>query len=211
VFVREIGPEEARKILAEKEEAGFASIFNGKDFDGWKGPIENYDVIDGTVVCKKGKGGTIYHQDELADFSVRLEFKVPSGGNNGLAIRYPGKGDPAYAGMCECQVLDDNYDKVKGKLDPRQYHGSAYGMAAALRGYQFAVGEWNFQEVTVKGSMLKVELNGVVILNSDLSRLNPEEFMAKSPHPGKDNAKGFFGFAGHNDPVAFRNMRVKKL
>ena len=59
------------------------------------------------------------------------------------------------------------------------------------------------------GSTIKVELNGSVILNADLSKIT--EYMANSPHPGKDLAKGYFGFAGHNDPVAFRNIAVKKL
>ncbi len=209
VKLREIGGEEARRILASHGEQGFKSIFNGRDFTGWAGPVDNYEVKDGAVICKAGKGGTIYAQEELGDFVARLEFKVPSGGNNGLALRYPGQGDTAYAGMCELQVLDDNYDKVKGKIDPRQTHGSAYGMAAAQRGYQHPVGDWNFQEVTVKGSTIKVELNGTVILDTDLSKVT--EYMAKSPHPGKERATGFFGFAGHNDPVAFRNVRIKKL
>ena len=112
---------------------------------------------------------------------MRLEFKVPPGGNNGLAIRFPGKGNPAYVGMTELQVLDNTAEKY-AKLDKRQYHGSAYGMAAAHRGYQRPVGEWNYQEVTVKGSTIKVELNGTVIMDADLSKVT--EFMGKSPHPG---------------------------
>jgi hypothetical protein len=35
--------------------------------------------------------------------------------------------------------------------------------------------------------------------------------MADHPHPGKDLKSGHFGFAGHNDPVAFRNLSIKKL
>ena len=35
--------------------------------------------------------------------------------------------------------------------------------------------------------------------------------MANSPHPGKDRTSGHFGFAGHSDPVPFRNVRIKKL
>jgi hypothetical protein len=35
--------------------------------------------------------------------------------------------------------------------------------------------------------------------------------MANSPHPGKDRTVGHFGFAGHSDPVSFRNIRIKKL
>jgi hypothetical protein len=209
VFLREIGSEEANRILSSKGNEGFEPLFNGKDFSGWNGPVDNYQITDGTIVCKPGKGGTIYTKEEYSDFVARLEFKTPPGGNNGLALRYPGTGDTAYVGMCELQVLDDNYDKVKGKIDPRQAHGSAYGMVAAQRGYQHPIGEWNFQEVTVKGSTIKVELNGTVILDADLSKVT--EYMGKTAHPGKDRKSGHFGFAGHNDPVAFRNVQIKKL
>ena len=191
-------------------EDGFVSIFNGQDFTGWKGPVENYEVKDGAIACKPGKGGTIYTAEEYADFVVRLEILIPAGSNNGLAIRYPGSGDTAYVGMCELQVLDNDAPKY-AKLDARQYHGSAYGMVAAKRGHLKPAGEWNVQEVTVKGSTIKVVLNGVTILDTDLSQVNLEEVMGKKPHPGKDRTSGHFGFAGHNDLVLFRNIRIKKL
>ena len=110
--------------------------------------------------------------------------------------------------MCELQVLDSEHAKY-AKLDQRQYHGSAYGMAAAHRGYLRATGEWNYQQVTVKGATIKVELNGVTILDADLSKVT--EFMGNRPHPGKDRASGHFGFAGHNDPVQYRNIQIKSL
>lgn len=207
IFVREIPSEEANEILSHSEE-GFESIFNGQDLAGWKGPVENYEVDHGALRCKDGKGGTIYTDEEYGDFIARLEFKLPEGGNNGLAIRYPGSGDTAYVGMCELQVLDTEHPGYKG-LDPRQAHGSAYGMAPAHRGYLRPTGEWNYQEVTVKGSTVKVELNGTTILDADLSKIT--EYMANHPHPGKELTKGHFGFAGHSDPVEFRNVRIKKL
>jgi hypothetical protein len=210
IFIREIGSTEANQLLAAKSgDKGFWPAFNGVDLAGWAGPLDNYEVVDGAIRCKAGKGGTLFTQERYADFTAQLEFKLPPGGNNGLAIRYPGSGDPAYAGMCELQVLDDKYEEVtKSKLDPRQTHGSAYGMAAAQRGYQRPTGEWNFQEVTVKGSRIRVELNGTLILDADIGPV--KDFMANSPHPGKDLAEGHFGFAGHNDPVSFRNVRIKR-
>ena len=208
IFIREIPPEEANEILRKKNAEGFSAIFNGRNFEGWGGPVENYEVKDGALVCKPGKGGTIFHKKELADFVSRLEFKLPPGGNNGLAIRYAGTGDAAYSGMCELQVLDNTAEKYKN-LDPRQFHGSAYGMAAAERGFLRPVGEWNFQQTTVKGSNIKVELNGTVILETDLSKIR--DFMANKPHPGKDRKSGYFGFAGHSDPVAFRKIEIKEL
>jgi hypothetical protein len=208
IFVREIPAEEANQILEKHSNNGFKKLFNGKNLNGWAGAVENYQVQDGTIECKPGKGGTLYYDQEYSDFVARLEFKLPPAGNNGLAIRYPGNGDPAYSGMCELQVLDNTADVYK-KLDPRQYHGSVYGMVAAERGYLRPVGEWNFEEVTVKGSNIKVELNGTVILDADVSKVT--DFMANSAHPGKDRTSGYFGFAGHNDPVAFRKVEVKKL
>lgn len=95
------------------------------------------------------------------------------------------------------------------QIDPRQAHGSAYGIVAAKRGYQRPSGEWNYQEVTVKGSSLKVEMNGTVILDCDLAKVT--EYMGNRAYPGKDRKSGYFGFAGHNDPVQFRHIRIKPL
>lgn len=208
IFVREIPSLEATKMLAAADDAGFKPLFDGKTLDGWAGAVDSYEVVDGAIRCKAGKGGTLHTKDEYSDFVARVEFRLPPGGNNGLAIRYPGAGDTAYVGMCELQVLDDSSEKY-ATLDPRQYHGSAYGMVAARRGYQRKVGEWNFQEVTVQGSRVKVELNGSVIVDADLAKVT--EYMANSPHPGKTRTSGSFGFAGHGDAVEFRYVKIKPI
>jgi hypothetical protein len=209
VFLREIGSEEANAFLREQDSKRFEPIFNGRNFDGWRGPTDNYEVLPGGVLrCRESQGGTIFTEARYADFQVEFDVKFPPGGNNGLAIRYPGQGDAAYAGMCELQVLENTSDKFAG-LDARQFHGSAYGMVPAHRGFQRKVGEWNHQRVTVKGSSLRVELNGFAILDCDLNDVS--EFMANSPHPGKGVSEGHFGFAGHNDPVEFRNIRLREL
>ena len=212
LYIREIGSDEANQWLASRGNAGFQPIFNGRNMEGWAGPVEAVEVRDGAMFWRPAKGGVVYWNQELRDFQARLTFKLPPAGNNGLAIRYPGTGDTAYNGMCELQILDDNYEKNKpAKIDPRQAHGSAYGMVAAARGYQHPLGEWNFQEVTVKGSTIKVELNGTVILDADLSKVDMSTVMGNKPHPGKDRTSGFFGFAGHNDPVVFKDVAIKKL
>ena len=209
IFIREIESEEANEYLAQANTKGFKQIFNGSDMSGWAGPVDNYQVVDGALACKKGKGGTIYTKEEYGDFTVRMEVKIPKGGNNGLAIRYPGGGDTAYVGMCELQVLD-NTAPGYAKLKPQQYHGSAYGMFAAHRGYLREPGQWNYQEVTVKGSTIHVELNGVTILNADLSKVeSPMAPIAK--FKGRTRTKGHFGFAGHGAAVQFRNVSIKRL
>jgi hypothetical protein len=216
IFIREIGAEEANKLLASKSNQGFQRIFNGRTVDNWAGATDSVEVKDGMMVWREKKGGTLYWNKELGDFVSRLQFKLPPGGNNGLAIRYPGSGDPAYAGMCELQILDENYNTAKKlpperHIDATQYHGSVYGMVAAAQGYQRPVGEWNFQEVTVQGSKIRVELNGTVILDTDVkgAQVNPK--VLRKQQTGKDRTRGYFGFAGHNDPVAFREITIKEL
>jgi hypothetical protein len=209
IYVREIASPEANKELSKVSgEQGFNSVFNGKDFTGWGGPIDEYEVKDGAIMCKPNKGGTIHTIEEFADFEVKVEFKLPPAGNNGLAIRYPGTGDTAYVGMCELQILDDtshSYDK----LDPRQYCCSIYGVVPAKTGYLRPLGEWNFEHAIIKGHTIKVELNGYTVIDADVSTV--KEFMHNSKHPGLMRTSGSFGFAGHNDPVEFRNIEIKKL
>ncbi|HUG11789.1 MAG TPA: DUF1080 domain-containing protein, partial [Opitutaceae bacterium] len=208
ICVRELDSTEANEWLSQIEPTGFESIFNGRDFSGWAGAIDSYEVLGDAIAGRIDKGGTIHTDREFGNFVARLEFKLPPGGNNGLAIRYPGEGDPAYAGMCELQVLDDTAPKYAA-LDPRQFHGSAYGMVPAHRGYLRETGEWNSQEVTVDGSTITVELNGNVILRADLSAVTT--FLGDKPHPGTERTAGSFGFAGHESPVMFRNISIKLL
>lgn len=187
---------------------GFTALLNENEINRWAGDLNSYQFKSGVVQCKPDMGGTIYYDKEVSDFIVRMEFKLPPGGNNGLAIRYPGSGDTAYVGMCELQVLDSSHKKY-ANLDARQYHGSAYAMVAARQGFLKPTGQWNFQEVTVVGSTIKVELNGTVILDCDLSTVS--EFLDDKPHPGMTREKGYFGFAGHGDQVEFRNVELKEL
>jgi hypothetical protein len=214
--VREIGIAEANATLAAADSQGFRPIFNGRDLEGWRGATDSVEVVDGALVWRAGKTGVPYWHEVLTDFQVRFLFKLPPGGNNGLAIRYPGKGLAAYDGMTELQIIDENYHAAKNlpadrQLDPRQNHGSAYGMVAAERGHQYPIGEWNFQEVTVKGSRLTVVLNGAVILDTDLSDVDPAGFMNNRPHPGRTRQEGYFGLAGHKEPVAFCDLSIRTL
>ena len=207
LYVRELPSDEVNSILAAKDAQKYGSVFNGHDFSGWAGDLENYEVVDGTIRCKAGKGGNVFTKKQYSDFIARLEFKLPPGGNNGLAIRYPGEGAPHLDGL-ELQVLDSEHPKY-AKLDPRQYHGSVYGLVPAHRGHLRPSGEWNFQQVTVQGTKIKVELNGSTILNADLSEVTESKDGAVPA--GVKARSGHFGFAGHNDPVAFRNLSIREL
>lgn len=211
VYVREIGSDEANKALASRDSDGYAELVNGRDLSNWQGAVDNYEMLNGAIVCKKGKGGDLLTQDEYENFSLRFEFQLPPAGNNGIAIRTPLGGHSANDGL-ELQVIDSdgyNASHPKGQLKPYQYHGSIYHCVGAKHGYLRGVGEWNFQEVEVRGQAIKITLNGTKILDVDIDKLDRSqiEYIPK----GLDRRKGHIGFAGHNDPVAYRSFKVKRL
>ena len=213
VFIREIPAEEANKELAARDADGFVEYINGKDLSNWQGAVENYEVKDGAIVCKQGKGGDLLTKEEFENGIIRVEFKLPKAGNNGIALRTPIDGHSSKDGL-ELQVIDsDGYNEKQaaaGKpgLKPEQYHGSLYHCVGAKHGFLRPVGEWNFQEIEVQGQKIKVTLNGTKILDVDISTFDRSQIA--HPPKGLDHTKGFIGFAGHSDPVVFRSFKVKK-
>lgn len=194
-------------------EQGFKPLFDGKTLAGWKlvdQKGEGYGVTNGVIYCAKGGGGNLLTEKEYENFVLRFEFKLEEGSNNGLGIRAPLEGDAAYLGM-EIQILEEGAaDKGKwGKLKPEQYHGSIYGVVAAQKGALNPPGEWNIEEVIAKGRQIKVIVNGITILDTNLNDINDASKIAK--HPGLFRERGHLGFLGHNDYIEFRNIRIKEL
>jgi hypothetical protein len=191
-------------------EAGFVSLFNGKDLTGWTGNTQGYAVEEGTIVVRPDQGGgNLYTKKEYADFIFRFEFKLTPGANNGLGIRAPLEGDAAYVGY-ELQILDNTAEKYEN-LQPYQYHGSVYGMIPAKRGHLKPVGEWNSQEVWVKGNDIRITLNGTVIVDGNLKEASDGGTMDGKEHPGLLRTTGHIGFLGHGSVLWFRNIRIKEL
>jgi hypothetical protein len=201
--------QDAKKASSAPDEAkeGFVSLFDGKTLKGWQGAVKGYAIKDGTMICQPG--GDLYTAKEYANFVLRFEFKLPPAGNNGVSIRTPLKSTlpSAYSGM-EIQILDDGHPSYKD-LHTYQFHGSIYGVVPAKRGFLKPVGQWNREEIVADGSHIKVTLNGTVILDADIGKI--DKTLDGLAHPGLHNAKGYIGWAGHGDPVAFRNVRIKEL
>ena len=211
VFIREINAEEANRILAQRDSSGFTRLDNGSDLSNWQGAVESYEVQDGAIVCKPGKSGDLLSKEEYGDLVLRFEFKLPPGGNNGIALRTPAGGHCSADGV-EIQVIDnDGYNAAhpNSPLKPYQVHGSLYHCVGAKTGFLRPVGEWNYEEIEVRNQVIKVTLNGTKILDVDINQIDRSQ-LAKVPL-GLDRQSGFIGFAGHVDPVAFRNFRVKRL
>ena len=207
IFIREIPPEEADKILMDKNSDGFEQSFDGNDFEGWSGALDQYEIINHIIQCKSKTAGVIFTKAVYTDFAVQLEFKMPAKGNNGLAIRYPGQGRATRTAMCEIQLFDD--DSKGDKLNPSQACGAIYGVTAPALGYTRPAGVWSHILVTVQGPTISVELNGTKILEQDVTKIDSK--LTDYQAAGLKRREGSFGFCGHNDPVEFRNILIKNL
>jgi len=209
IYLREL-PDEKTLIAPQEQADGFLPVFNGKDLTGWTGNLAGYQAENGAIVVHPEKsGGNLYTENTYGDFVLRFDFQLTPGANNGIGIRTPLTGDAAYVGM-EIQVLDNEHPKYS-QLQPYQYHGSVYGVIPARRGFLLPTGEWNREEISIKGNQIKVTLNGTVITEGDLAESSKNGTMDHKEHPGLLRKEGHIGFLGHGDVVRFKNIRIKKL
>lgn len=211
IYVHELKSQEYT-LSSEEKAGGFVTLFNGKNLDGWIGNKKDYVVEEGNIVVKPSEGesgGNLYTEKEYSDFVFRFEFQLTPGANNGLGVRTPLKGDAAYVGM-ELQILD-NTAAIYADLKPYQYHGSVYGVIPAKRDYLKPVGEWNYEEVVLNGSKIKITLNGTVIVDGDIKEASKNGTMDHKDHPGLLRETGHIGFLGHGSLVKFRNIRIKEI
>ena len=198
-------------LVAAADDPGFVPIFNGKDLNGWTirgqyGP--GYIVEGGKIVCPADGGGNLFTEKEYSNFILRFEFRLQDASNNGIGIRAPYEGDAAYTGM-EIQILDHDAAVYRGQLKPAQYHGSIYDVVPAKTGYLKKTGEWNQEEIVADGRLIKVILNGTVIVDANLDDVKDPAVLKK--HPGLARTSGHIGLLGHHSRVEFRNLRVKEL
>ena len=211
IYLKDLSETEVAILSDGEKKQGFSMLFDGSNMGNWTGDTSGYRLEEGNIVVHpEGNGaGNLYTKNEYADFEYRFEFQLTPGANNGLGIRAPLEGDAAYVGM-ELQILDNEAEKYKD-LHPYQYHGSVYGVIPAKRGYLLPTGNWNKEEVVVKGTKIKVTLNGTIIMEGDIKEPAKNGTMDHKDHPGLKRKTGHIGFLGHGDVVRFRNIRIRKL
>jgi hypothetical protein len=192
---------------ANKPPEGFTSLFDGKSLDGWKatGKADQWAAEEGVIACKGGGGGWLLTEKEFGDFEFRCEYRwTKAGGNSGIALRTPAKGDPAYVGM-EIQLIDD--EGWPGKLADYQHTGSIYDVQPAKEAQNKKIGEWNTVRIICKGRMVTITHNG-----KELVAANLDEYEKKfDKHPGLKRDKGHIGFQSYNTRLEFRNVYIKEL
>lgn len=188
---------------------GFTPLLDGKTLAGWKvrsekdAKADEWTVVDGVLKAKAGNSW-LATEKEYGDYVLQLEWRVPENGNSGVFIRVPElkAGEHPWEKGIEIQVLDDKGPQYAGKLKPWQYSGSLYGAVPADQSAFAGAGQWNKYEITCRGDLVTVVLNGKKISEGDMSKID-----ALKSRP----RRGIIGLQNHGTEVEYRNLRIKEL
>jgi hypothetical protein len=218
------------------EEAGFRSIFNGKNFDGWEGDPVYWRVEDGNMVGEitpqtvvKSNTFIIWKAGRPRDFELKVDYRITSGGNSGINYRSVVVPDP---------VTSANKFAMRGyqaDIDGRNvYTGQNYEekgrLFLATRGLMTRIVEgrkpiilaslgedkelatairadWNSYHILARGNVLTHVLNG-----KTMCVVVDDGAMGSADKAGR-MAEGLIGVQVHvGGPmkVEYRNFRLKE-
>ncbi len=190
------------ELTADERKAGFASLFNGENLDGWK-HSGNWVVNDG-VIAREDRGGSLVYTAAKVpdDFELRFQWKVAPGSNSGIYYR------PT---QYEYQILDNKLHR--DGQNPRTSAASLYFCVAPSVDATKPPGEWNTGRVVCKGTVIQHWLNGKKVVHIDYADPKWKSNVEMLKQRGGDlEARGAnLNLQDHGDPVWYRNLRMREL
>jgi len=207
----------AHNTLSPEEIAdGWTLLFDGEDLSSWRGygqqnRPDGWQAVDGTL-ARTGQAGDLVTVERFTDFELQFEWRVEEAGNSGVMFRVTeGDGPPWYTGP-EFQVLH-NAGHQDGR-DPITSAGSNYAVHPPLRDVTLPAGSWNQARLVVRGPRVEHWMNGVKLLDYEIGspdwtrRVAASKF-ADLPRYGREPS-GHIAIQDHGDPVAFRNIKLRR-
>jgi hypothetical protein len=206
--------------IGHAEEAGFVSLFNGKDLTGWvdvNTSAETWVVKDGLLVCKGLPIGVMRSEKQYENFVLHIEWRhMEAGGNSGVFIWSEGttpKERPLPKGM-EVQMLELEWPFLNREKDgsprPLGYVSGelfgANGLEAVpdnprgKRSMSYEMrckgkGEWNTYDVVAVDGVVKLAINGKFVNGMREATVR----------------KGYLCWESEGAEIHFRNIRILEL
>jgi hypothetical protein len=206
--------------MGHAEEAGFVSLFNGKDLTGWvdvNTSAETWVVKDGLLVCKGLPIGVMRSEKQYENFVLHIEWRhMEAGGNSGVFIWSEGttpKERPLPKGM-EVQMLELEWPYLNPEKDgsprPLGYVSGelfgANGLEAVpdnprgTRSMSWEMlckgkGQWNTYDVVAVDGVVKLAINGKFVNGMREATVR----------------KGYLCLESEGAEIHFRNIRILEL
>ncbi len=189
------------------------ALFNGRDLEGWEHVGPGKMVVENGLLRTEGGMGLLwYTREPLGNCAIKVVYKTTSPMSNaGVFVRIDGPPKDEWHGVhhgYEVQICD--------KQDPYHRTGAIYSLSPAKEGAEKPTGEWNTMEITLKGPIVTVALNGQVINTFDPAGPVPDRTKDYEPERGPRPEVGYFGLQNHDDyasgtQVYFREVTVRPL
>lgn len=191
----------------ETDPTGWVDIMPPADLSGWSrvpvppsdplGP-EQWSVEEGKTLVCDGEGGhdMLLCDREFGDAIFHFEFRYTkvegkTGYNSGAYVRNSEKGEIWH----QAQFGDANGGYLFGQTSSEDGKASFSTRDDVKDGRVNPVGEWNTMEISAKGKVLTLWVNGAVTCQFE----------------DCGQAKGLVGVEGEGYRIEFRNMKVKEL
>ena len=213
------------------DEPGFKTIFDGKTFDGWEGDPKYWRVTDGVMTGEitpdtliKSNTFLIWRGRTPADFDLKVDYRITSGGNSGINYRSVVVADTvtpanrfAMRGY-QCDIdgqnryTGNNYEE-KGRLflavrgQVTRVTGTRTPVILSNLGDNKELGslitsDWNSIHLIVRGNVLMHMLNGrlmSVTIDDDVAGRRMDGLIGVQVHVGGPMK------------IEYRNWRLKDL
>jgi hypothetical protein len=189
--------------LAKVQFGAPIELFNGKDLAGWRlttpNAVSGWSAKDGILVndARQEEGqphknyGNLRTDKEFEDFSLKLEVRIPKGGNSGIYMR----------GIYEVQVAD-NYG------EPPSSHniGGVYTRITPTENAGKPAGEWQTFDITFVKRHATVILNGKKIIdNKPVEGCTGGALWADVSRPGP------IYLQGDHTSIEYRNIQLRPV
>ncbi|HWQ53658.1 MAG TPA: DUF1080 domain-containing protein [Bryobacteraceae bacterium] len=195
-------------LLAGMCHAGeWKQLFNGKDLTGWEMVGPGRFVIEGGLMKTEGGMGLLYYKGrKFGNTTIRVVFKTASErANSGVIIRLPEPPpDPWYG-------VHNGYEvQIDAAGDEWHSTGAIYSLSKVTKRNQKPAGEWNTMEITLKGNLTSIKLNGELVNEFRGDQPVPPRKAWYEPVRGPRADVGYIGLQNH-DPrsvVYFKEVSV---
>lgn len=184
-------------------------LFGGKDLSEWA--ASKWKVENGELVAT---AGSLTSKQQFGDMQLHLEWMTPANwegpwynrGNNGVVLM----------GQYEIQI----FDSYSEKWCPDGQCGAVYAQTPPMVNPIRKPGEWQTYDIVftaakfengkqVAPPRITMHFNGVLVhLNQEIYGGTGHKVL---PRPNRNISEGPITLAGHDCPVRFRNIWVRKL
>ena len=211
------------KVSAADKEAGWKSLFNGQNFDGWHNfksttVKAGWQVKDGVLVCADPhNAGDLCTDGQYQWFELELDYNITPAGNSGIMFHVTDDGGAAWATGPEFQLEDNE------KAADTQRCGWLYALyqppADPKTGKPLdatkPAGEWNHVRLLVTPDKCVHEINGVKYFEYNMASDDFKQRVAKSkfgkmPLFAKFDT-GYIALQGDHGSVSFRNIKIRAV